>query len=211
MSGIYLPWLNYLNNKHYHEEWDEYNANEARNEERGAAAATSGNAEAERLQGLLDEMLWAVSGDEEMDPGADMTEAIKTAFRENANEYLALTPDSDFWEWAGQFADTSDGLDESEINQIINGIYLGDAWQEFGIDAANAMAGKIDELLGGANQTGAQRGFSDEAETNLKGLPGAVEKGAEAGTARALKNFTITLDGEVISRHVSQRIARDVQ
>lgn len=77
-------------------------------------------------------------------------------------------------------------------------------------DAATAVNDTLDRLAG-TNQNGTQRGFSDEAETNLKGLPGAVEKGAEAGTAKALKNFSITLDGEVISRHVSQRIARDVQ
>ena len=77
-------------------------------------------------------------------------------------------------------------------------------------DAATVVNDTLDRLAG-TNQNGTQRGFSDEAETNLKGLPGAVEKGAEAGTAKALKNFSITLDGEAISRHVSQRIAREVQ
>lgn len=198
-SAIYLPLANYLQKKHYQETWGEYNANEDINELRRAEVRGENDAETARLQAMLDQMFYAVSGDVKMALGSDMTADIKDAFRQNANEYLAMTPNSDFWEWASQFADLSNGLDEEEVEAIINGIYLGDAWQEFGIDVANAVSDKIDTILGGGTEQNNQNGLTSDDLGVFRGLPGMLRQALFS----QISGMKVVMDGEVVGRVVT--------
>jgi hypothetical protein len=195
---IHGPWLAALDQKHRDELWGEYNANAEQNEARRAQVQAEGDAEVEHLQILLDQMLQAVDGDETFDPGADLTEPIKDAFRENANEYLELAPNSDFWNWANQFADTEDGLDADEIEQIIQNIDIGDAWQEFGIDVANAVSDKVDQLLAGGGESQSQQGLTSEDTSFFRGLPGLMRQALMS----RINGIEVVMDGEKVGRLV---------
>lgn len=195
---IHGPWLAALDQKHRDELWGEYNENEEQNEARRAQVQAEGDAEVEHLQRLLDQMLQAVDGDETFDPGADLTEPIKDAFRENANEYLELAPNSDFWNWANQFADTEDGLDADEIEQIIQNIDIGDAWQEFGIDVANAVSDKVDQLLAGGGESQSQQGLTSEDTSFFRGLPGLMRQALMS----RINGIEVVMDGEKVGRLV---------
>jgi hypothetical protein len=99
---------------------------------------------------------------------------------------------------AYEFADTEDGLDADEIEQIIQNIDIGDAWQEFGIDVANAVSDKVDQLLAGGGDSQSQQGLTSEDTSFFRGLPGLMRQALMS----RINGIEVVMDGEKVGRLV---------
>lgn len=78
----------------------------------------------------------------------DPTAEIKKAFATYANDLLQAAPDLPIWDWAEYFGDKSDGLDDAEIQAILNNALNADNWINLGRDAVEKLA---DGLESGEN------------------------------------------------------------
>lgn len=69
----------------------------------------------------------------------DATAGIKDAFKTYANDLLQAAPDLGIWDWADYFGDKSDGLDDAEIQAILNNALNADNWINLGRDAVEKL------------------------------------------------------------------------
>lgn len=74
----------------------------------------------------------------------DATAGIKDAFKTYANDLLKAAPDLAIWDWADYFGDKSDGLDDEEIQSIIDRALNADNWINLGRDAVTNLAQGIE-------------------------------------------------------------------
>lgn len=74
----------------------------------------------------------------------DATAGIKDAFKTYANDLLKVAPDLAIWDWADYFGDKSDGLDDEEIQRILNNALNADNWINLGRDAVTNLAQGIE-------------------------------------------------------------------
>lgn len=126
------------------------------------------NAQVERLQQMLTDITDAIAGPDEMDLDADLSQPFKDWFRQYANDLLEAAPELDFWDMIKFSADTSDGLDESEIENVIRNIENADAWAELGREAAEALAAGITN--GESETTAAAEEIADETESTIDSI-----------------------------------------
>ena len=85
-------------------DWGEFEENERKNAERGD------------LPPILQEIAKAAVGTDEFDEDYDWQQL----FRDNVDALQKLTPDSDLWGKISQWVDTSDGLQQEEIDDILS-------------------------------------------------------------------------------------------
>ena len=193
----------------YESEWGDYNRNTGF-ERREELLTQTGDETIGKLQELYRTMREAVDMQESLGIGEDLTEPIKEAFRQYANEFLEFDPDNAFWGWAEQLADMSDGLDVDEIENIIEGVFDGDAWMSFGADAVNAVSDKIDQLMGPEAYIGQTSLATDDLNSNIKGLPGLLRQAlfTKVGDLKVVMNEEVV--ARILTPLVSQNIARDI-
>lgn len=120
-------------------DWERYEENVVNQQE-----TLLKNVEDERAQ-MLQEIMAAIEGPEEMDLDADLSQPFKEFFKKNANALMEAAPELDFWNWIKFSADTSNGLDDAEIENVIRNIENADVWAEMGREAAESLASAIVE------------------------------------------------------------------
>lgn len=142
-------------------------------------------------------------------------------FRENANEFYKLTPDSDLWGKIEQFIDLADGLQDSEIDDILNNMF---EYGIFGEDFTNMMKDLYNILSreyqeGGVTELPAdwwkkgqdENGVTSQDIQTLNNLPEATK----AAIAGLIGSINISLDGDriayLLTPRVSQQIAEGIE
>ena len=97
-----------------------------------------------RLQGIFAAFTQAMKDFETNDdPMSDRTESIKNAFRQYANDLLREMPELNFWDMIRDSVNLEDGLDQAEIEQIVNSLEFADQWLALGNEAVTSLADGI--------------------------------------------------------------------
>ena len=189
-------------------DWNEFEENERKNAERTD------------LPPIMKEIAKAAVGTDEYDADYDWEQL----FRDNAEALQKLTPDSDLWGKIEQWADTSDGLQQAEIddllaNMLTYGIFSED-FNEMFKDVYNKLSETDPNSIPedwwrttsswGAGENGVTSGDLE----GLRGMPAGVENAAERGITRGIRGLKVEIDGQAAGRilapYVSQEIARDI-
>ena len=190
-------------------DWGEFEANEEKN-----AARTD-------LPEIMSEIAKAAVGTDEFDEDYDWEQL----FRENAEALQKLTPDSDLWGKIGEWADTSDGLQQTEIDDILAnmlnyGIFSED-FNEMFKDAYNRLSemdqSEIPEdwwrTTGSWN--GGENGVTSGDLQDFRSVPANVEKAAENGVAKGVRGLKVEIDGyaagRILAPYVSAEIAKSIE
>ena len=187
-------------------EWGEFQQNEILNQAMGE--------EPEILQKLKMGAAWR---DDENGEIYDWTEF----FRENANEFMKLTPDSDLWAKMANFADLSDGLQDSELDDILEHMFdygiFGEDFTEMMKDLYNILSREYQE--GGMTDLPAdwwkkdadENGVTSEDLASLNELPAATK----AAVKELVGSVVFKMDSEIVARlvapEVSTIVAEDIK
>ena len=157
-------------------EWGQYRANVAANEGNETALMTS--------------LRHWISGDEDW----------VDVFEQHAEELRALTPDNPVWDLIGTFADLSDGLQQTEINDLL------DNWFNYGLKGEDFTEGIFKDAY---NKLSEERDILERLNENmvkpedikkLDNLPNSV------ADAVSRVGFVVELDGENVVAVINRRL-----
>ena len=155
-------------------EWGEYRRNVEANAGKETALMTS-----------LRQWITGEIGDE-----GDWTEV----FAQHADELRALTPDNPVWDLIGTFADLSNGLQQAEIDDLI------DNWFNYGLKGEDFTEGIFKEAYNKLSEERQALEKLDKTVGKLDGLPNAV------ADAVSKVGFLVELDGENVVATINRRL-----
>ena len=122
----------------------------------------------------------------------------ENVLREHADELRALTPDNPLWDLIGNFADLSDGLQQTEIDDMLSN------WFEYGMkgeditemfkDAYNRMSEATEELTGKTEAQAQSNSEMAQAAQGLQGLPADIVNGING----LIGSMGVTIDGQAL-------------
>lgn len=122
----------------------------------------------------------------------------ENVLREHADELRALTPDNPLWDLIGNFADLSDGLQQTEIDDMLSN------WFEYGMkgeditemfkDAYNRMSEATEELTGKTEAQAQSNSEMAQAAQGLQGLPAEIVNGISG----LIGSMGVTIDGQAL-------------
>ena len=157
-------------------EWGQYRANVAANEGNETALMTS--------------LRHWISGDEDW----------VDVFEQHAEELRALTPDNPVWDLIGTFADLSDGLQQAEINDLL------DNWFNYGLKGEDFTEGIFKDAY---NRLSEDRDVLDKLSNNMV-KPEDIEKldklPQTVADAVSKVGFVVELDGENVVAVINRRL-----
>ena len=174
-----------------------------------------------RMQAILDSFSQAMKDTENIDdPDKDRLEPVKDMFRRYANELLQEMPELKFWDTASFYADLADGLDDAEIEKIIQGMEFADQWYDLGNEAVTSLAKAIEERKAELAQSSLDMGLQVDA-----GLAQGIYDGADQVLTAASwlagqveEQMRVDLDVhspsrkmEVLGGYVAQGFARGIE
>lgn len=174
----------------------------------------------ERLQAIFGAFSQAMKDTENIEPGEDRLGPVKDMFRRYANELLQEMPDLKFWDTASFYADLSDGLDEAEIEKIIQGMEFAEQWYDLGNEAVTSLAKAIEERKEELSQTSLDTGLQIPAGL-AQGIRDGEDEALAAASALAqdvIDTMNATLDihspsrrMEILGGYVAQGFARGIE
>lgn len=174
--------------------WGEYNKAQ---EEIPQLMAKTADDKTKKMQGVLASFSQAMKEFEENDdPMADRTESLKEAFRKDANQLLQDLPELNIWEMVKDKVNLSDGLDDAEIDKIINSLEFADQWLELGNQVVVGMADGIRD-----NQAEAEKAATDMANAAIDATETALDSHSPSRVFEAIgENASVGLADGILAR-----------
>jgi chromosome segregation ATPase len=174
--------------------WGEYN--KAQNELPQLMAQTADD-KTKQMQSVLASFSHAMKEFEENDdPMTDRTESLKEAFRKDANQLLQDLPELNIWEMVKDKVNLSDGLDNAEIDKIINSLEFADQWLELGNQVVVGMADGIRD-----NQAEAEKAATDMANATIGATETALDSHSPSRVFEAIgENASVGLANGILAR-----------
>lgn len=197
--------------------WGEYNRVQEQLPQLMAEVADEKTA---RMQAILDSFSQAMKDTENIEPGEDRLGPVKDMFRRYANELLQEMPDLKFWDTASFYADLADGLDEAEIEKIIQGMEFADQWYDLGNEAVTSLAKAIEDRKAELAQSALDMGLQVDAGL-AQGIYDGADQVLEAASwlaGQVEEQMRVDLDVhspsrkmEVLGGYVAQGFARGIE
>lgn len=197
--------------------WGEYNRVQEQLPQLMAEVADEKTA---RMQAILDSFSQAMKDTENIEPGEDRLGPVKDMFRRYANELLQEMPDLKFWDTASFYADLSDGLNEAEIEKIIQGMEFAAQWEDLGNEAVTSLAKAIEDRKAELAQSALDMGLQVDAGL-AQGIYDGADQVLEAASwlaGQVEEQMRVDLDVhspsrkmEVLGGYVAQGFARGIE